>query len=86
GEVFIFPNGTITQVTNFSLQNTLAVVDVSVAYEENLGQVVEVLKEVLAKAQAELTDIVAEPQILGVQALGPSEVVMRVTAECKPNT
>ncbi|EJL45770.1 small-conductance mechanosensitive channel [Brevibacillus sp. CF112] len=86
GEVFIFPNGTITQVTNFSLQNTLAVVDVSVAYEENLGQVEEVLKEVLAKAQAELTDIVAEPQILGVQALGPSEVVMRVTAECKPNT
>ncbi|MED1726175.1 mechanosensitive ion channel family protein [Brevibacillus parabrevis] len=86
GEVHIFPNGTITQVTNFSLQNTLAVVDVSVAYEENLGQVEEVLKEVLAKAQTELDDIVAEPQILGVHALGPSEVVMRVTAECKPNT
>jgi len=86
GEVHIFPNGTITQVTNFSLQNTLAVVDVSVAYEENLNQVEQVLKEVLQLAQTELTDIVGEPQILGVQSLGPSEVVLRVTAECKPNT
>ncbi|MDF2682671.1 MAG: mechanosensitive ion channel protein MscS [Brevibacillus sp.] len=86
GEVHIFPNGMITQVTNFSLQNTLAVVDVSVAYEEDLNQVEQVLKEVLQLAQTELTDIVAEPQILGVHALGPSEVIMRVTAECKPNT
>ncbi|MED1916496.1 mechanosensitive ion channel family protein [Brevibacillus sp. NPDC058079] len=86
GEVHIFPNGTINQVTNFSLQNTLAVVDVSVAYEEDLNQVESVLKEVLASAQTELTDIVAEPQILGVHALGPSEVIIRVTAECKPNT
>ncbi|MFD2368926.1 mechanosensitive ion channel family protein [Brevibacillus sp. GCM10020057] len=86
GEVFILPNGSITQVTNFSLQNTLAVVDVSVAYEEDLERVQKVLKEVLQKAQAELTDIVAEPQILGVQSLGPSEITLRVTAECKPNT
>lgn len=86
GEVHIFPNGIITQVTNFSLQNTLAVVDVSVAYEENLNQVEQVLNEVLTLAKTELTDIVADPQILGVQALGPSEVVLRVTAECKPNT
>lgn len=86
GEVHIFPNGTITQVTNFSLQNTLSVVDVSVAYEEDLKQVEDVLREVLRMAQTELTDIVAEPQILGVQALGPSEVTMRVTAECRPNT
>ncbi|MFP3391523.1 mechanosensitive ion channel family protein [Brevibacillus sp. SIMBA_040] len=86
GEVHIFPNGMITQVTNFSLQNTLSVVDVSVAYEENLNQVEQVLKEVLQLAQTELQDIVGEPQILGVQALGPSEVILRVTAECKPNT
>ena len=86
GEVHIFPNGMITQVTNFSLQNTLSVVDVSVAYEENLNQVEQVLREVLQLAQTELQDIVGEPQILGVQALGPSEVILRVTAECKPNT
>jgi len=86
GEMFIFPNGTITQVTNFSLANTLAVLDISVAYEEDLAQVEEILLDILKRAKAELPDIVADPQILGVQALGPSEMLMRVTAECKPNT
>lgn len=86
GEVFIFPNGTINQVTNFSLANTLAVVDVAVAYEEDLKQVESILKDIMTQAKTELPDVVADPQILGVQALGPSEVVMRITAECKPNT
>lgn len=86
GEVFIFPNGTINQVTNFSLANTLAVVDVSVAYEEDLKQVESILKDILVQVKAELPDVVEDPKILGVQALGPSEVVMRITAECKPNT
>lgn len=85
GEVHIFPNGTINEVTNFSLQNTLAVVDVSIAYEEDLDQIEQVLKEILTVAQAEMPDIVTEPQLLGVHAFGPSEVIMRITAECKPN-
>jgi len=86
GEVHIIPNGSITQVTNFSVQNTLAVVDVSVAYEEDLDHVQKVIEEVAKKAQAESEDIVAEPQVLGVQAFGPSEVTIRVVAECKPNS
>jgi small conductance mechanosensitive channel len=64
----------------------LAVVDVSVAYEEDLDNVERVLKEIIKKAQDEVPDIVAEPQLLGVHAFGPMEVIMRVTAECKPNT
>ncbi len=86
GEVHIFPNGSINQVTNFSLQNTLAVVDVSVAYEEDLDRVENVLKEVAVKAKEEMPEIVQEPQVLGVHAFGPSEVIIRVTAECKPNS
>lgn len=86
GEVHIFSNGTITQVTNFSLENTLAVVDVSVAYEEDLKQVEAILNEVMERAQEEIPDIVKKPTILGVQALNPSEVIIRVTAECNPNT
>lgn len=86
GEVHIFSNGTITQVTNFSLENTLAVVDVSVAYEEDLKQVETILHDVLERAQEEIPDIVKKPDNLGVQALNPSEVIIRVTAECNPNT
>ncbi|WP_018131420.1 mechanosensitive ion channel family protein [Effusibacillus pohliae] len=84
GEVHIIPNGRITDVTNFSKANSLAVIDVGVAYEENLDRVFETLKEVLKKAQEEMPSIVGEPQVLGVQNFGPSEVIIRVTADCKP--
>lgn len=86
GEVHIFPNGTINHVTNFSLQNSLAVVDVSVAYEEDIEKVESVLAEVAKNAQEQMEDIVDDPKVLGVQSLAASEVVIRVTAECKPNT
>ncbi|MGC5326488.1 mechanosensitive ion channel family protein [Brevibacillus sp. SYSU BS000544] len=85
GEMHIIPNGTIVQVTNFSLQNSVAVVDVSVAYEEDLTKVQEIIGEVAKQMAAESEDIVKDPEVLGVQAFGPSEVVIRVTVECKPN-
>ncbi|MBO8164793.1 MAG: mechanosensitive ion channel family protein [Brevibacillus sp.] len=86
GEVHIFPNGSINQVTNYSVQNSIAVVDVSVAYEEDLDYVQQVLREVAKKADQENDDIVKEPEVLGVQGFGASEVVIRVIAECKPMT
>ncbi|MFC4768455.1 mechanosensitive ion channel family protein [Effusibacillus consociatus] len=84
GELHILPNGRITDVTNFSKANSLAVIDVGVAYEENLDRVFDTLKDVLAKAQEEMPSIVGEPQVLGVQNFGPSEVIIRITADCKP--
>ncbi|GAA4724394.1 mechanosensitive ion channel family protein [Brevibacillus fulvus] len=86
GEIHIIPNGSITQVTNFSLQNSIAVVDVSVAYEEDLTHVEKVLAEVAVQAKQQLDDIVKEPQVLGVQAFGAHDMVIRMTAECNPNT
>ncbi|NGQ96088.1 mechanosensitive ion channel family protein [Brevibacillus sp. SYP-B805] len=86
GEVHIIPNGSIKQVTNFSVQNTMAVVDVSVAYEEDLEYVEKVIAEVAKQLKQETEEIVGDPQVLGVQAFGPSDVIIRVVAECKPNT
>ncbi|MGD8190552.1 mechanosensitive ion channel family protein [Brevibacillus ginsengisoli] len=85
GELHIIPNGSIKEVTNFSVQNTIAVVDVSVAYEEDLTRVQEVIAQVAQKLAAESEDVVKEPDVLGVQALGPHEVTIRVVAECLPN-
>lgn len=84
GELYIIPNGSITEVTNFSKTSSLAIVDVGVAYEEDLDRVFQVLQDVLAQAQQELPSIIAAPQVLGVQAFGPSEVTIRVVATTKP--
>ncbi len=85
GELHIIPNGSIKEVTNFSVQNTVAVVDVSVAYEEDLTRVQETIADVAKKMAAETEDVVKEPEVLGVQAFGPHEVIIRVIAECRPN-
>jgi small-conductance mechanosensitive channel len=84
GEVHIIPNGQITNVTNFSKANSLAVLDVGVAYEENIEYVTAVLQRVLQEAKGDMPSIVGDPKVLGVQNFGPHEVVIRIIAECRP--
>ncbi|MGZ9585959.1 mechanosensitive ion channel family protein [Paenibacillus marinisediminis] len=86
GEVFIIPNGSITEVTNFSLNNSIAVIDVGIAYEENIENATKVIEKTLMSIQDQETNITKVPQVLGVQTLGPSQVVIRIIAECRPNT
>jgi small conductance mechanosensitive channel len=84
GEIHILPNGSITQVTNYSLNNSVAVVDVSIAYEEDIEKVEEAIRELLPQLPAKYEDMVAPPELLGVQNLASSEIVMRIVCETKP--
>jgi small conductance mechanosensitive channel len=86
GEVHIIPNGNIKEVTNFSINNSVAVVDVGVAYEEDIQYVTQALEEIVQTRYSEIENIVAPPSVLGVQNLGSSDVMLRVTVECKPMT
>ncbi len=84
GEVHILPNGSINQVTNFSLNNSVAVVDVGIAYEEDIEKAEKVIDELLEKLPEQYEQLVKKPELLGVQNLGPSEVVLRIVAETLP--
>lgn len=86
GEVHIIPNGTIKQVTNFSVYNSLAVVDVAISYESDIDRAVEILKETVQKIHEQSEDIVKEPEVLGVQMIANTELKLRIIAECRPNT
>ncbi|EPY09921.1 mechanosensitive ion channel family protein [Paenibacillus alvei] len=86
GEVHVIPNGSITEVTNYSLNNSIAVVDVSIAYEENVEKAIQVMNKALEALPEHNENVVKTPQVLGVQTLGPSEVTIRVIAECRPFT
>ncbi|MED4453895.1 mechanosensitive ion channel family protein [Metabacillus fastidiosus] len=84
GEVHIIPNGNIVEVTNYSVHNSVAYVDVSIAYGENIERVENIIKEVLEEMTDKYEEIVKPPELLGVQMLGTSEIVLRVTCEVKP--
>ncbi|WP_244209162.1 mechanosensitive ion channel family protein [Paenibacillus ferrarius] len=86
GEVHIIPNGNIKQVTNFSTYNSLAVVDVTVPSHLDIDQATQILKDTVRHVQTLTDNIVKEPEVLGVQVVGTTDLKIRVIAECKPTT
>nr|WP_034681325.1 mechanosensitive ion channel family protein [Caldalkalibacillus mannanilyticus] len=86
GQVHMLPNGSITEVTNFSKENSMMVLDIGIAYEQKISHAEQVLEEILAEIYEQEENMVAPPTIIGVQDLAASEVILRVAAECKPMT
>ncbi|MBP1963809.1 mechanosensitive ion channel family protein [Paenibacillus aceris] len=84
GEVHIIPNGNIKQVTNFSTYNSLAVVDVTIPHHLNIDDVTQILKDTVKHVQDLTEDIVKQPEVLGVQVVGTTDLKIRIIAECKP--
>jgi moderate conductance mechanosensitive channel len=86
GELHILPNSSITEVTNFSVHNSIAVIDLSIAYEEDIDKAQRIIEDVVKKVKPNYPEMVKDPEVLGVQMLGASEVVIRVTSEVLPMT
>ncbi len=84
GEEHILPNGKIEIVTNHSKGFMRALVDVDVAYEENLQQVQEVLEQLALEWQEQDPEIKQGPMVLGVQNLDDSGITFRVVAYTEP--
>lgn len=84
GEINILPNGSIVEVTNFSLYNSVAVLDIGIAYEGDIEYAEKVLQEYLETTTEKYPELVKAPELLGVQQFGASEVVLRIVAETLP--
>ncbi|QOR69052.1 mechanosensitive ion channel family protein [Cytobacillus suaedae] len=84
GEIHILPNGSIVEVTNFSINNSIAVVDISVSYEGDIPKTEKILEELLQELPDKYEDMIKTPELLGVQMLGASEVVLRIVSEVLP--
>lgn len=84
GNMHIIPNGQIKTVTNMSKGFNRGIVDISVAYEENIDRVIEVLKDEMQRAYEDkhIEALIACPVILGVEALGDSGISIRISADC----
>jgi small conductance mechanosensitive channel len=80
GNVHYVPNGQIAVISNFTSLYAQPVLDVGVAYETDIDHALEVMRDELANlandpAYSELID--GEPEILGVNELGDSSIVLR---------
>ena len=79
GRVKIISNHTITEVINYNLNNSLAIVDVSVGYEEDNDKVETVLTELVSTLSSTIPHSKGEAKLLGIDNLGDSAVVYRIT-------
>ena len=64
---------------NHSLAESLAIVDVDVAYEEDLDHVLSVLEKAAKVWETEVINLKSSINILGVTALGASGITIRLT-------
>lgn len=84
GEIHIIPNGNISEVVNYSINNSLAIVDIRLGYETDIAKTEKLLEEFLTNLSEGYEALISQPTIVGVQELGTSEIVMRITAETQP--
>lgn len=85
GETFIIPNGLITSLTNYSLANSLAVVDLPVKNEKRIDETLALIRGALQGLGEKQAELAQDPEVLGIQSLTTSEYVVRIVAECHPN-
>lgn len=82
GGLFIIHNGKIDRLINHSKGTIKAVVDVGVAYEENIDYVLSVLREICEEVyDANETLFVGKPEVLGVTRMDPSSMNIRIIAD-----
>jgi small conductance mechanosensitive channel len=87
GVVHIVPNGAIQVVSNRTREWSRAVLDIGVAYHEDVDRVIGILQEVGAElaADPEFGPLILEPpEVLGVDAFGASEVTVKLTVTTRP--
>lgn len=88
GAVHYVPNGVIATVTNRSRDYAFSLVDVSVAYAENLDRVQDVIRDVGAAMQRDSefgTRILSPVELMGVEQLADSAVVLRCRFKVGPS-
>lgn len=87
GVVHVFPNGTITSLSNMTKGWSAYVIDVGVAYKEDTDRVVAVMQQVAEtlREDPDFASKILEPiEILGVDAFDQSAVVIKARLKTRP--
>lgn len=84
GNLHIIPNGEIGRVANKSSGKTRAFVEISIAYEENIDNAMNVLERASEKLKAGNDKILEGPSVLGVSKLEKFGVAISITAKTVP--
>lgn len=81
GEICIISNRMINTVVNHSLNDSLAVIDISVSYDSNIDKVEKVLSKLCDELKTIIPEIKSNVTLEGIENLGDSAVIFRITTK-----
>jgi small-conductance mechanosensitive channel len=87
GNVHVIPNSSIDTVTNMSKEFSRSVIDIGVAYREDVDEVIGILKEIgeeMRNDPEHAKDILEPMEVFGLQSFDDSAIVIRVRLTTKP--
>ena len=85
GSLTTIPNGNISSVSNLSKEWSRAVLDVEVAYDEDLDRAMRVMLETAQQMKNEKpNEILDEPTMLGVDKMTSASLVLRLVVKTAP--
>ncbi len=81
GATKIISNRNISNVINYNIHNSVAIVDVSVAYEEDCEKVLKVLNKLADDLEGKIPSAKGKMEVWGIDNLDESGVIYRVAQE-----
>jgi moderate conductance mechanosensitive channel len=87
GRVIIIPNGEVKEVVNFTKEYAQALLDIGVAYKENVDHVMEVIKEIGKNLRQDSYFgklILGDVEMLGVDDFADSQVTIKFRMKTLP--
>jgi len=87
GNLHIIPNGSIEAVTNYTHKWTRVLLDFGISYGDDIDSAAEAIKETALKMAAEPeweNVFLSQPEVLGVEKLDDSAVLLRLIAQAVP--
>ena len=84
GATKIIANHYMSNIINYSNNNSLAVVDVGIAYENKEEDIEKTFDNLFKRLKGKIPNATKEPEVWGVNQLADSSVVYRVVVETEP--
>jgi len=84
GELIVVPNGSISEVVNFSRYNAISMLDINLSLDENIDEVESILRSYFEESWRDEETLVSMPEVLGLQGIENGESIMRVMLETEP--
>ncbi|PTK95431.1 mechanosensitive ion channel family protein [Staphylococcus gallinarum] len=84
GELTTLPNGSMGEITNYSVTNGESIVEISVSVEEDIDRVEEVLTKHFEAMRSKYYLFVSNPKVVGINSITRDEIVLSISAETVP--